>query len=90
MTLKYNEQLIDNSENKEYDFDRYNFDTYSQIATKETSIVVDFINNEISGDRVAYGSWYDIEVDECIELLETLQPHEILRDFSDLINQYKK
>lgn len=81
------EQIICDNENKEYNFDRYSFETRSQISTQETSVTVDFGENKIYGDRIAYGSWYDIEVDECIEFLRTLKPHEIKRDFSSLINQ---
>ncbi|MBG9730771.1 hypothetical protein ABD87_14830 [Lysinibacillus sphaericus] len=90
MALKNSEQGIYQYENEEFDFDRYCFVTCSQISTKETSVIVDFKTNEIYGDRIAYGSWYDIEWDDCIELLKTLEPHEILRDFSSLINQYEQ
>lgn len=88
-SVKY-EQVIDDSENKNYDFDRYTFETRSQIATKETSVIVDFHKNEISGDEIAYGSWYDIEIEDCIKLLNTLNPNDIKRDFSRIINLYIK
>lgn len=87
--VKY-EQIIDDNEIKNYDFDRYIFETRSQIATKETSVIVDFHNNEISGDRIGYGSWYDIKIEECIELLNTLNRNDIKRDFSRIINLYIK
>lgn len=88
--LESNEQIQGVYDNREYDFDRYNFVTRSPLATKEFSIVVNFLNGEITGDVIAYGSWYDIETVECIELLETLKPSEIKRDFKSIIEKQKK
>ena len=85
ITLKYSEPVKGTYENKEYDFDRYDFIKKRPLSTHETSVVVDFIGNKITGDTIAYGSWYDIELQECIEYLKTLQPSEILRDFNHLI-----
>ncbi|EJS44929.1 hypothetical protein ICG_06117 [Bacillus cereus BAG1X1-3] len=85
ITLKYSEPVKGTYENKEYDFDRYDFIKKRPISTHETSVFVDFIGNKITGDTIAYGSWYDIELQECIEYLKTLQPSEILRDFNHLI-----
>ncbi|MCE3415953.1 hypothetical protein ABUR93_15000, partial [Staphylococcus aureus] len=48
---------IDN--NKPYDFDLYEIEARSPLATRELSLIVDFINKEVSGDIVAFGSWYD-------------------------------
>ncbi|PET92225.1 hypothetical protein CN527_30805 [Bacillus cereus] len=79
------EQIKGTYENKEYDFDRYNFIKKRPLSTHETSVVVDYKNNEITGDTIAYGSWYDIELEECIDYLKTLQPNEIKRDFSDIL-----
>lgn len=83
--LESTEQIKGIYNNQKYDFDRYNFITRSPLATKEVSVIVDFTNNEISGDEIAYGSWYDIETIECIELLETLNPFDIKRDFNKII-----
>ncbi|MEB9975321.1 hypothetical protein P4K82_27940 [Bacillus cereus] len=85
ITLKYSEPVKGTYDNKEYDFDRYDFIKKRPISTHETSVYVDFIGNKITGDTIAYGSWYDIELQECIEYLKTLQPSEILRDFNHLI-----
>lgn len=85
ITLKYSEPVKGTYENREYDFDRYDFIKKRPISTHETSVIVDFIGNKITGDTIAYGSWYDIELQECIEYLKTLQPSEILRDFNHLI-----
>lgn len=90
LKLESTEQIQGVYENRKYDFDRYNFIARSPIATKEISVVVDFVNDEISGDTIAYGSWYDIEIIECIELLETLQPCDIKRDFKRIIEKNKK
>ncbi|WP_368661227.1 hypothetical protein AB3U43_04000 (plasmid) [Bacillus cereus] len=79
------EQIKGIYDDKEYDFDRYNFIVRPVFTEKETSIVVNFKKNTITGDQIAYGSWYDIELQECIDCLKTLQPNEILRDFSHLI-----
>lgn len=83
--LESSEQLKGTYENKKYDFDRYNFIKKRPISTHEISIVVDFKRNKITGDTVAYGSWYDLELEECIDYLKTLQPSEIKRDFKKLI-----
>ena len=72
-------------ENEKYDFDRYNFIKRTPLSTQEISIIVDFKENEITGDTIAYGSWYDLELEECIDYLITLQPSEIKRDFTDLL-----
>lgn len=61
--------------NKGIDFDRYNIEIKSQLSTKQYSIVVDFLSEEISGDCVAYGSWFDIESSECIEILQEVFKH---------------
>ncbi|WP_255287062.1 hypothetical protein [Bacillus pseudomycoides] len=50
-------------------------------------MVADFKGSEIKGDTIAYGSWYDLELEECNDYLKTLQPSEIKRDFSDLLGR---
>jgi len=75
-------------ENKEVDFDRYNIEIITGIATKHYNIVVDFINEEITGDCVAYGSWFDIEATEGIYLLEEiLADNKPIRDFTEIIEK---
>lgn len=69
------EQIKTEIEGEKVDFDRYNIEVKSQLSTKQYSIVVDYLNNEITGDCVAFGSWFDIELDECLELL-----NEVLKD----------
>lgn len=85
----YSEQIKGTYENKKYDFDRYNFIKRTPLSTQEISIVVNFKGNEITGDTIAYGSWYDLELEECIDYLKTLQLSEIKRDFSGLLAQVR-
>ena len=50
---------------------------------RELSLVVDFINKEVSGDIVAFGSWYDLDKETVIELLNQLKKeNKILRTFN--------
>lgn len=82
-----NEQIKGTHDNTKVDFDRYNIEIKSQISTKEYSVVVDFLNEEITGDCVAYGSWFDIELDECLELLkEVLKDNEPIRKLDYIID----
>ena len=87
--LESTEQIKGIYDNQKHDFDRYNFITRSPLATKEISVVVDFANDEISGDKIAHGSWCDIEITECIELLETLKPCDIKRNFKSILKRNK-
>ncbi|MEH6889315.1 hypothetical protein V7024_06190, partial [Bacillus sp. JJ864] len=81
------EQIKGTYDDQEYDFDRYNFTVRPVFTEKETSVVVNFKKNTITGDQIAFGSWYDIELEECIECLNTLQPNEIKRDFTHIIEK---
>ena len=60
-------------EGKEYDFDRYNVEQRSPMATHESSVVVDALTGEITGDCIRYGSWGDLELEECLELLKIVE-----------------
>lgn len=81
------ETLKGNDINGVYDFDRYNFEVYTGFATKEYAVIVDFIENEVTGDCIAYGSWFDIEETECLFLLESLEKEDINRDFSSILKR---
>ena len=83
--LKDVSQQIFEHEGKKHNYDWYRFIATTPLSTQEISVYVDFQNNEITGDRIAYGSWDDIEAAECIEFLQTLQPDQINRDFTELI-----
>lgn len=43
---------------------------YTPLCTKEYTIGLDLNQREISGDVVAYGSWYDIDEEECWDALK--------------------
>ncbi|MED1107728.1 hypothetical protein [Bacillus paramycoides] len=83
--LESSEQIKGTYDNKEYDFDRYNFIIKPGFTEKEISIDVDFEGNKITGDIIAYGEWGNLELEECINYLKTLKPSEIKRDFNHLI-----
>lgn len=72
-------------EGKQIDFDRYNLEERTQISTKQISIVVDFKNNELSGDTVAHGDWYDLSVDECLEYIKSIDNPK--RNFDSIIKK---
>lgn len=63
------------------DFDRYEFEDVSQLSSKDVSIIVDFNKNVIEGNIVAYGIWYDLEYEECVHYLNSLEKKDIIRDF---------
>ncbi|MCH4199852.1 hypothetical protein QYH60_13840 (plasmid) [Lactococcus lactis subsp. lactis] len=82
-------ETVKDNENNEYDFDRYNLEIKTGLSTKELSVVVSFIENDkevITGDMIAFGSWYDLELDECIEYLKIVkEQNKMKRDFSKFI-----
>lgn len=49
-------------------------------------IVVYFKSKEIPGDTVAYGDWYDLSVDECLEYIEVKENP--IRIFDRIIKKY--
>lgn len=84
------DQIIGVYENQELNFDRYDIEVCTSFSTKDYSIVVDFINEEITGECIAYGSWFDIEEVECLELLEIiLKDNKQKRDFSYIAKKLK-
>lgn len=88
--LTSTDQIIRVHENQELNFDRYDIEVGTPFSTKEYSIVVDFLNEEITGECIAYGSWFYIEEKECLELLEIiLKDNKPVRDFSHITNKMK-
>jgi len=85
ITFQGNEQIKGNYEGKEYDFDRYNFEIRTPMSHQDWSIVVDFLNEDIEGDAVRYGTWDDLVIEECLMCLATLEPHQIKREFSHML-----
>lgn len=82
-------ETIKDTQNNKYDFDRYNLKIKTGLSTKEVSVQVSFIENEdeiITGDIIEFGSWYDLELDECIEYLKIVkEQNKMKRDFSKFI-----
>jgi len=60
-------------EGVKYDFDRYNVEIRSPMATHEFSVTVDHIKKELGGDVIRYGSWDDLMMEEIIEILELVE-----------------
>lgn len=82
-------ETIKDTQNNKYDFDRYNLEIKTGLSTKEVSVQVSFIENEdeiITGDIIAFGSWYNLELDECIEYLKIVkEQNKMKRNFSKFI-----
>lgn len=57
---------------KSFDYDIYELEYQTQISTKQITIVVDFKNEEITGDIVAHGSWYNLTLEECLDYIELI------------------
>lgn len=88
--LTSTDQIIGVHENQKLNFDRYDIEVGTSFSTKEYSIVVDFINEDITGECIAYGSWFDIEEVECLELLEIiLKDNKPKRVFSHITKKLK-
>lgn len=67
------------------DFDQYTIEIHSSFSTKEVSIIVDFLNEEITGDCIAHGNWFDLEKEACLEILNLmLLNNQSKRDFSHI------
>lgn len=78
-------------DNKKIDWDRYNIEITSPVASKEYTVNVDFINNTITGDCIKYGSRYILELEECIDLLKVIvENNKPLRDFSKIIEKIEQ
>ena len=67
------------------EFDIYGIEDKRALTTKEISIKVNFDKMEITGDCIAYGEWYDLDSEECKELLTMIPKEERLRNFEDLL-----
>ena len=72
------------------DFDCYIFIDVSPLSSKDVSIVVDFKDNTIEGDVVAYGDWHDLEYDEIQKYVNVLEDEDILRDFQHIKEECDK
>lgn len=82
------EQIKGIYDNTNIDLDRYTIEVSTAMATKEYSVVVDFLNEEVTGDCIAYGLWFDIEIEDSIELLEFISgSNKSKRDFKHIIKK---
>ena len=66
-------------EGVKYDMDRYTVTLRSPMASHEYTMDVDFVNLEISGDVIRYGSWDDMDEEEIANTLEILHKEGELR-----------
>jgi hypothetical protein len=70
---------------QQVDLDRYQFEKQSGLSTKEVSVVIDFENEEIAGDCIAYGGWFELSVSECLEYIQSIDKP--IRDFDDILEK---
>lgn len=85
-TLKVNRsnfQMMKGINNNErYNFDLYELELKTLLVNQEISITVDFINQEIEGNVVKFGGWYDLEKEEILSILNQIKlENKILRSF---------
>ena len=66
-------------EGVKYDMDRYTVEMRSPMASHEYTMDIDYINLEISGDVIRYGSWDDMDSEEIANTLELLEREGKLR-----------
>lgn len=89
--MRHVDEMKFTKDNEKYDYDYYLFDVPTLFSTKEYNIAVDFIEESITGDYVAHGGWHDLEMDECIEVMEMfLIDNKPNRDFTHILNKLKK
>ncbi|SDL36587.1 hypothetical protein [Lacicoccus qingdaonensis] len=67
------------------DLDRYDFEEQSALSTKDVSVVIDFENEEITGDCIAYGGWFELSVDKCLEYIQSIEKP--IRNFDDILEK---
>ena len=68
--------------NERYNFDLYELELKTLLVNQEISITVDFIKQEIEGNVVKFGGWYDLEKEEILSILNQIKlENKILRSF---------
>lgn len=60
ITLESVEQIKGIYDNEKIDWDRYTIEIRSSFSLKEYSIIVNFLKEEITGECISYGSWFDL------------------------------
>lgn len=61
---------------QKYDFDLYQIEACSPMSTREITLTVDFIEKKVSGDIIAFGDWYDLDIESVNEILKQLKKEE--------------
>ena len=61
---------------QKYDFDLYQIEARSPMSTREITLTVDFIEKKVSGDIIAFGDWYDLDIESVNEILKQLKKEE--------------
>ena len=72
----YSADLIEVDNNKPQDFDLYEIEARSPMSTREITLTVDFIEKKVSGDIIAFGDWYDLDIESVNEILKQLKKEE--------------
>lgn len=79
LKLVRNESIKCTVDGKDYDFDRYEFES-KLMSTKEIAVTVSYIEDDktpVEGDIIAFGSWGDLSLEECLECLQFLQDNDL-------------
>lgn len=65
-----------------FNMDNYLVEIKTAMSTKEFSVQVDFLNNEITGDTVQFGEWYELELEQCLVILSIIaEQGKLFRDY---------
>ncbi|MGO3710325.1 hypothetical protein [Vagococcus salmoninarum] len=82
MTIRH-----ETTQNKDENYDTYFVVSYSGLSTKEYTIFVDYKNERITDDVIAYGDWFDISLTDCLTILDSVSKKEKLRrPYSQLLS----
>lgn len=71
------EQIIDEYSN----LDIYTLTYSTAFNTNQVSIVINYVEELIGGDKIAYGSWFDLDEQEAMKYIEIIKENgELLRE----------
>ena len=76
-------KIVEKYEHNEVDV--YCINERRAMTTREISIIIDFEKGEITGDCIAYGEWYQLDTEECKEILSAIPQNERLRNYKNLL-----
>lgn len=72
-------------------YDNYFVELRTGLSIKQYTIVVDFVEKFITGDVIAYGDWFDIDLDECLHVLNLVKEQDrLVSDYNHLLNHIQK